>query len=96
MLLITENLEITKNKLHAMLIQKLILNRLKINKLKTETFSLLGMISFGSLNLYFLGISPGLPGFRTIKEESLENVYVNCRECFLAISLSSRRPQCNP
>ena len=43
MLLITENLEITTNKLHPMLIQKLILNRLRINKLKTETFSHIGV-----------------------------------------------------
>ena len=59
MLLITENLAITTNKLHPMLIQKLILNRLKINKLKTETFSLVGVISFSSLNLNFAQLVQG-------------------------------------
>ena len=59
MLLITENLAITTNKLHPMLIQKLILNRLKINKLKTETFSLVGVISFSSLNLNFVQLVQG-------------------------------------
>ena len=42
-----------------MLIQKLILNRLKINKLKTETFSLVGVISFSSLNLNFAQLVQG-------------------------------------
>ena len=42
-----------------MLIQKLILNRLKINKLKTETFSLVGVISFSSLNLNFVQLVQG-------------------------------------
>ena len=61
--------------------------------IQRKLFSLVGVISFLSLNFYSLANRPRFPCFHTIKYKQPENLHVNCRECF-GNSPSSQRPRC--